>query len=81
MGRNYPPDIGVLADARTFLQQLLAEVARRNPKRDALKAWLADVKKWQEEWRKLTDNAMAADFSWVRSAQAYLNLYQKLVTG
>ena len=29
LGRNYPPDIGILADARTFLQQLLAEVERR----------------------------------------------------
>ena len=26
LGRNYPPDIGVLADARTFLRQLLAEI-------------------------------------------------------
>ncbi len=31
LGRNYPPDIGVLADARTFLRQLLAEVERRKP--------------------------------------------------
>ncbi len=26
LGRNYPPDIGILADARTFLRQLLAEL-------------------------------------------------------
>src|SRR5581483_2415595 len=35
LGRNYPPDIGVMADARTFLRQLLAEIDRRNPKREA----------------------------------------------
>src|SRR5262249_50672314 len=29
LGRNYPPDLGVLADARTFLRQLLAELDRR----------------------------------------------------
>ena len=29
IGRNYPPDIGILADARTFLRQLLSEVDRR----------------------------------------------------
>jgi starch synthase len=34
----------------------------------------------QGEWRKLINNAMAADFSWARSARAYLDLYQKLVT-
>ena len=31
IGRNYPPDIGVLADARTFLRQLLVELERRPP--------------------------------------------------
>jgi acetolactate synthase-1/2/3 large subunit len=28
LGRNYPPDLGILADARTFLRQLLAEHER-----------------------------------------------------
>jgi acetolactate synthase-1/2/3 large subunit len=50
LGRNYPPDIGVLADARTFLRQLLAEVDKRKPKREATKAWVADIRKWQSEW-------------------------------
>jgi acetolactate synthase I/II/III large subunit len=54
LGRNYPPDIGILADARTFLRQLLAEVARRAPKRDAVKPWLADIKSWQQEWAAFT---------------------------
>ncbi|MGZ5453849.1 MAG: glycogen synthase GlgA [Candidatus Aminicenantales bacterium] len=30
------------------------------------------------DWRKLVRNAMAADFSWERSASAYLDLYKKL---
>src|SRR6478735_4145580 len=30
IGRNYPPDVGILADARTFLRQLLAELDRRS---------------------------------------------------
>ena len=33
LGRNYPPDSPILADARTFLRQLLAELERRAPKR------------------------------------------------
>ena len=33
----------------------------------------------KEEWATLIKNAMAADFSWERSARAYLDLYQKLM--
>ena len=66
LGRNYPPDIGVLADARTFLQQLLAEIERRAPKRDALKPWLADIKRWQQEWAEFTK----PNFSSARVADA-----------
>src|SRR6266851_811006 len=53
LGRNYPPDIGVLADARTFLRQLLTELEKRAPKHE-LKAWLADIKTWQQDWEKFT---------------------------
>jgi starch synthase len=31
-----------------------------------------------DEWRVLVGNAMAADFSWNRSAAAYLDLYEKI---
>lgn len=50
IGRNYPPDIGILADARTFLRQLLAEFERKPRSPDALRAWHADIKQWQAEW-------------------------------
>jgi acetolactate synthase I/II/III large subunit len=50
LGRNYPPDLGILADARTFLRQLLAEVEQRVPRRDAMTAWHEDIRKWQESW-------------------------------
>jgi acetolactate synthase I/II/III large subunit len=36
LGRNYPPDLGILADARTFLRQLLAEAERGNIKASPL---------------------------------------------
>ena len=55
LGRNYPPDIGILADARTFLRQLLAELERRRRERDgALKSWHAEIKEWQAEWETFT---------------------------
>ena len=37
-----------------------------------------DLLRQQKEWSKLMGNAMAADFSWARSARSYADLYQKL---
>ena len=50
LGRNYSPDLGILADARTFLRQLLAEVELRAPRREPMTAWHEDIRKWQESW-------------------------------
>jgi acetolactate synthase-1/2/3 large subunit len=48
IGRNYAPDVGILADARTFLQQLAGELSsRRLP---SLDEWHADIAKWRAEW-------------------------------
>jgi acetolactate synthase-1/2/3 large subunit len=54
LGRNYPPDLGVLADARTFLRQLLAELDRRRVTPGATKAWLAEIERWCADWEKYT---------------------------
>ncbi len=51
IGRNYTPDLGVLADARTFLAQLLGELFRRKVDRTGrLREWQADIAKWRAEW-------------------------------
>jgi acetolactate synthase-1/2/3 large subunit len=51
LGRNYPPDLGIMADARTLLRQLLSELDRRAHKRDSgLEAWHADIAAWRAEW-------------------------------
>jgi acetolactate synthase-1/2/3 large subunit len=52
LGRNYPPDIGILADARTFLRQMLAEIERRGTKGENTRAWQSAIKTWQAEWDK-----------------------------
>jgi len=55
LGRNYPPDLAIVADARTFLRQLLAELDRSKPRADdALKAWHTEIKGWQHEWEAFT---------------------------
>jgi acetolactate synthase-1/2/3 large subunit len=48
IGRNYAPDLGVLADARTFLRQVLAEASSR--KIPAFDAWHAEIAAWRKEW-------------------------------
>ena len=51
LGRNYVPDLGILADARTFLQQLLAEADRGAVAADdARDAWHAEIAQWRAEW-------------------------------
>jgi len=51
IGRNYAPDLGVLADARIFLAQLLGELSRRKvDKTGRLREWHADIAKWRAEW-------------------------------
>jgi acetolactate synthase-1/2/3 large subunit len=54
LGRNYPPDLGVLADARTFLRQLLAEADGRRVTAGATKPWLAEIGRWRAAWDKFT---------------------------
>jgi acetolactate synthase-1/2/3 large subunit len=54
LGRNYPPDIGILAEARTFLRQLLSALESRKPREGALKAWHAEIAGWQQEWEAFT---------------------------
>jgi acetolactate synthase-1/2/3 large subunit len=51
LGRNYAPDLAILADARTFLRQILSELERRNiNKSDRLKPWHVEIARWRQEW-------------------------------
>ncbi len=51
LGRNYPPDLGIYADARTFLTQALAGLdARGAPVGERLGGWRAEIEGWRREW-------------------------------
>jgi acetolactate synthase-1/2/3 large subunit len=55
LGRNYPPDVGIVADARTVLRQLLAELQRQAPEREGvLRQWHADIEGWKAAWDDFT---------------------------
>src|SRR5690242_4785987 len=52
IARNYPVALGLMADVRTFLRQVLAEVDPRKPKAGApaRKAWLDDIAGYRKAW-------------------------------
>src|SRR5262245_26652862 len=52
LGRNYPPDLGLQADARTFLRQLLAELEGRAIAADWLGDWHAEIAAWSAAWEQ-----------------------------
>jgi acetolactate synthase-1/2/3 large subunit len=55
IGRNYPPALGILADARTFLRQLLSELSARGVRRnERLAAWHGQIDEWRTQWEDYT---------------------------
>ncbi|MBO0903510.1 thiamine pyrophosphate-binding protein [Jiella sonneratiae] len=51
LGRNYAPDLAILADAKAFIRQLLSELDRRGAGgAPRLEAWRADIAGWRKEW-------------------------------
>ncbi|HEX7927113.1 MAG TPA: thiamine pyrophosphate-binding protein [bacterium] len=55
IGRNYPPTLGIVADARTFLTQLLSELGRANGNgAQRLAPWHAMIQGWNKEWEAYT---------------------------
>lgn len=50
IGRNYPVDLGIVADAKSFLRQLLSELSARNVARPPRAAWLSQIEAWRTEW-------------------------------
>ncbi|MFQ5954643.1 MAG: thiamine pyrophosphate-binding protein [Kiloniellales bacterium] len=51
LGRNYEPSLGIAADARTFLRQLLAELDRTGvPAPGRLDPWHKQIRGWRQQW-------------------------------
>ncbi|MGO8798358.1 MAG: thiamine pyrophosphate-binding protein [Roseiarcus sp.] len=50
IGRNYVPDLGILADSRTFLRQVLAAIEAEGTPKDRLNAWREAIEGWRAEW-------------------------------
>ena len=55
LGRNYPPTLGIIADAKVFTAQLLAALGLREQRGSAslkkqISEWRAEVDAWRAEW-------------------------------
>jgi len=62
IARNYPVALGLMADVRTFLRQLLEEVARNKVLVPASRdAWLGAISRWRQEWEDWTAPGIQAD--------------------
>ncbi len=63
IGRNYPVHIGIVADARTLLRQMLGILDAKpytGPSEEQ-KAWLADTAKWREQWEEFIRPGWTSD--------------------
>jgi acetolactate synthase-1/2/3 large subunit len=63
IGRNYPVALGLMADVRTFLRQIHAELDRRDLSKrgDARKKWLAQIDTYRKDWDKFVAPGFSDD--------------------
>lgn len=80
IGRNYVPELGIVADARTFLAQLVEELRRRGIGAGTASrpTWLADIARWRQEWNRFIAPSFDIDTRPVRPERALRDLQQVL---
>ncbi len=69
IGRNYDVTLGIAADARTVLRQLIAAIKERGGienLRSASEKWRHDIKGWKDEWDRHIQPNFTADTSPMR---------------
>jgi len=72
IGRNYPVALGLMADVRTFLRQVLAEIERRRSADipDARRKWLSELAGYRKEWDALIAPGFKDDSSPINPQRA-----------
>ena len=62
IARNYPVALGLMADVRTFLRQVLGELDIRQAQAPtAREEWLSDIERWRKQWEEWTAPGFQAD--------------------
>ncbi len=72
IGRNFRPEIGVISDAKLFLQQLLA--AHRTEADRGRNAWLERIAGWRKRWDEATVSPRTSDAVPIRPERAVAEL-------
>jgi acetolactate synthase I/II/III large subunit len=72
IGRNFRPEIGVISDAKLFLQQLLA--ANRSDIAGGRDAWLERIAGWRKRWEAATMPPRTSDAVPIRPERAVAEL-------
>jgi acetolactate synthase-1/2/3 large subunit len=73
IGRNYPVALGLMADVRTFLRQLLAELNRRSNISEISpirRQWLETLEGYRREWNQLVAPGFTDDSSPIHPQRA-----------
>lgn len=72
IGRNFRPELGIVSDAKLFLQQLLA--APRSATNATRSNWLKRIAGWQKRWKEATAAPRASDAVPIRPERAVAEL-------
>src|SRR6516165_7903035 len=81
IGRNYPVTLGLMADVRTFLHQIHAELDRRanlDAKADLRRRWLAQIDIYRKEWDKFVAPGFIDDSTPINPQRAALEIDKAL---
>ena len=72
IGRNFQPELGIMSDAKLFLQQLLA--APRSAGNGQRDAWLGRIAGWRKRWDAATAAPRTSDAVPIRPERAVADL-------
>jgi acetolactate synthase I/II/III large subunit len=81
IGRNYPVALGLMADVRTFLRQIHAELDRRpdlSKQANARKKWLAQIDTYRKEWDEFVAPGFTDDTIPINPQRAALEIDKAL---
>lgn len=55
IGRNYPVELGIVADAKSFLAQMLNAARAKGRKHSFGNTWKAEIEQYKTDWRNFVD--------------------------
>ncbi len=55
IGRNYPVELGIVADAKSFLAQMLNAARAKGRKHGFGNTWKAEIEQYKTDWRNFVD--------------------------